>query len=258
MTITRLSSNKTVLFDHLGNPIVTASGLYVQGAVAHDAANDGNPLKIGGKATTGSPTSVANDDIVDANFDEKGKLGVFIGSDGSSSAANVVTSTPGNNVSATRSLNVFGFTHAQAPDGSWDKLATLSDSGVGFNVLAAAPWSIGASEVKAIRGNPTSTTRATLLTPTGGKKVRIISVVMVANSTTATIAELYFDTGANIGSDATKYIYEFHADRAAGNSDNGNLIFPDGGGPIGAADDVVSMRLSVTSDVFVGILYREE
>lgn len=44
------------------------------GNVAHDAADSGNPLKIGGKARTTTPTAVAANDRVDAFFDEYGRL----------------------------------------------------------------------------------------------------------------------------------------------------------------------------------------
>ncbi len=44
----------------------------VSGDVAHDAADAGNPIKIGGKATTSKPAGVAGDDRVDARFDVYG------------------------------------------------------------------------------------------------------------------------------------------------------------------------------------------
>lgn len=47
--------------------------LYVAGQVAHDAAVQGNPMRIGGRARTTELTAVASDDQVDALFDEFGK-----------------------------------------------------------------------------------------------------------------------------------------------------------------------------------------
>lgn len=62
----------------------------IQGDVAHDAADSGNPVKIGGKANTPyNPASVANGDRTDASFDEVGKLGVFLGNVGSNVIANI-------------------------------------------------------------------------------------------------------------------------------------------------------------------------
>lgn len=54
----------------------TASNLNAQvvGEVAHDAADSGNPLKIGGKALTAQPTAVAGNDRVNAMFDIYGRL----------------------------------------------------------------------------------------------------------------------------------------------------------------------------------------
>lgn len=53
----------------------TASdGASVSGDVAHDAVDAGEPVKIGGKASTSEPTAVANLDRVDAYFDENGRL----------------------------------------------------------------------------------------------------------------------------------------------------------------------------------------
>jgi len=61
------------LFDNIGQ-LKTRPG----GGVAHDAADAGNPIKIGGKATsfTSFPTAVNDGDRVDAHFDSFGRLGV--------------------------------------------------------------------------------------------------------------------------------------------------------------------------------------
>lgn len=65
-----------------GSDLITTDGVRVQGNVAHDAADSGDPIKIGGKAVTGSPSAVADGDRVDVHFDEYGKQAVMIGSDG--------------------------------------------------------------------------------------------------------------------------------------------------------------------------------
>lgn len=46
----------------------------VGGNIAHDAVDAGNPLKIGGKVSTATPTPIANGDRTDAYFDEYGRL----------------------------------------------------------------------------------------------------------------------------------------------------------------------------------------
>jgi hypothetical protein len=48
--------------------------LPIDGGVAHDAADAGKPVKIGGKASSGVPTAVAAADRVDAFFDLHGRL----------------------------------------------------------------------------------------------------------------------------------------------------------------------------------------
>lgn len=48
--------------------------LPIDGSIAHDAADAGKPIKIGGKASSGVPTAVAGADRVDAFFDLHGRL----------------------------------------------------------------------------------------------------------------------------------------------------------------------------------------
>lgn len=69
--------------------VTLANGLPIQpgtgatfpavGNVAHDAADSGNPLKIGGKAANGPPAQVTTGNRVDAYFDQRGRLGVVLG-----------------------------------------------------------------------------------------------------------------------------------------------------------------------------------
>lgn len=49
------------------------------GDVAHDAADSGNPIKIGGKASTSTPSAVSNGDRVNAYFNATGSIGVHDG-----------------------------------------------------------------------------------------------------------------------------------------------------------------------------------
>lgn len=44
----------------------------IEGNIAHDAVDSGNPVKVGGKAHTSEPAAVANNDRVNAYFDENG------------------------------------------------------------------------------------------------------------------------------------------------------------------------------------------
>ena len=118
----------------------------------------------------------------------------------------------------------------------------------------------GASEVKSLTYITVSDSsiRATMLTPTSGKKVRIINTLIESASSTLASFQLYFGTGANLDSDASKVI-------AHGRMDQDYFpttpnVWPDGGGPVGAVDDVVSVRVApnITNKGRVTIHYREE
>lgn len=59
---------------HIASTDVALSSTGITGDVAHDAADSGNPIKIGGRARSAVGTSVANNDRVDAYFDLEGRL----------------------------------------------------------------------------------------------------------------------------------------------------------------------------------------
>jgi len=125
-----------------------------------------------------------------------------------------------------------------------------------LNITTSTP---GAGAVLAVRETiSNTTTRATAATPTGGKRIRVISVIINYDSTTATAAEVYFDTGTNISSDETKAIAE--AFMVSPDVRQVSFVWPDGGGPVGAADDVLSVRegTGVTATLSFVIHYREE
>ena len=103
-----------------------------------------------------------------------------------------------------------------------------------------------------------STTRATAITPTSGKRVRITSVSIHNGDPTALIAEVYFGTGADIDADETKAIFESVVDLT-------DLLishqeWAPGTGPLGDTDEVVSIRTaaSLANDIKFLIHYTEE
>lgn len=61
--------------DGASTPVV--GSLPIQGDVAHDTADAGNPVKVGGVAAATFPTAVAAGDRVQAHFDVHGHLGVW-------------------------------------------------------------------------------------------------------------------------------------------------------------------------------------
>ncbi len=242
--------------------LVDAAGrVLITGSVAHDAVDAGNPVKIGGHALSAGPTQVAAGDRVNAFFDRSGRQVVVIGGFDSSGslAADVDGDWADGDATTLDRLRTDAAIRALAPDGATDVLRTLGNTGgAGLGVLAAAPWIPGASIVKSVRGTIGSTTRATLLTPSSGKKVRIISVEVTGQDTAAHNVEVYFSTGANITTTAGKEIAEPLVDIT--DAPNYHEPSPDGGGSIGAIDDVVSMRCSTapTTASIVHVKYREE
>ncbi len=118
----------------------------------------------------------------------------------------------------------------------------------------------GASEVKSIVHSSTSdsTTRATALTPSSGKKIRVISCRLTNASLTVVGVEVYFGTGALITTTPEKAI-----DYALLDIEDfavATILWPDGGGPIGVVNEVVSLRTSanISGNVRLIIHYREE
>ena len=119
---------------------------------------------------------------------------------------------------------------------------------------------IGAGEVKAIRfqSSSDSSVRATILTPTSGKKVRVVSAQVFSTSVSGGRHEIYFGTGGDISIDQTKAIFNHKLDVT--NAVNGVVVWPDGGGPVGAVDDVVSFRThtDLANTGYLVMHYREE
>lgn len=76
-----------------------------EGNVPHDSPDAGSPVKGGGLATTGSRSAVADGDRVDGHFDELGKQGVFIGADGGTAIAAVLTGDGDGKLSSRNKLN---------------------------------------------------------------------------------------------------------------------------------------------------------
>ena len=262
------------------------------GPAASDAPETGNPVQIGGSVDDTSPAAAAEGDVRRVRVSPEGNLLVEVykdntaaevtGSTGtisggtaalfaqailrailvsdSSQAGRLRADSPDGDAESTSPIGLItqDRLYGLAPDGSWDRLRTLGDAAPGLGVLAAAPYTSGASEVNSVRGTIGSTTRATLLTPTSGKKVRIISVEVTGQDATAHNVEVYFAAGANITTTAGKEICEPLVDLT--DAPNYRESYPDGGGLVGAVDDVISVRWSTapTTASIVHIKYREE
>jgi hypothetical protein len=79
------------LFDLYGRLFVR--GDYTSGDIAHDAADSGNPLKLGAKASTLKPAAVSNGDRVNLWSDEYGQLHIILET-GTNSIGSVDTELP--------------------------------------------------------------------------------------------------------------------------------------------------------------------
>lgn len=234
------------------------NGLQAQGTVAHDAVDVGKPVAIGGFATqdVSAEADVDAGDRVRGIFTLKGAQIIAASSAaGDAQNANAVrTLTEGD---AENLLGVLGY--GIAPDGLNDRIRTLGDvaqDGLGqLCVAAAVP---GAGVVQATRAFRSSdTTRVTAITPAAGNRVRILAIFHICTSPTSTSLECYFGTGANLPTDITKSICEVQLDL----TDLPTVVvsFGDGAGPVGAVDEVVSVRQTVSalSTVWI-IIFREE
>lgn len=81
VTIASDSTGVLSVDDNGGALTVDNAGTFAvqsSGSVAHDAADSGNPVKVGGKARTTNPTAVADADRVDATFDDLGRQVVVL------------------------------------------------------------------------------------------------------------------------------------------------------------------------------------
>jgi hypothetical protein len=112
-------------------------------------------------------------------------------------------------------------------------------------------------KTKTLAATATSATRMEALDPTSGTAVRIISVEVAAKVTTAPDkVGVYFHTGATYLTTAAKAICEGHVGTTGGFFRS----WPDGAGPIGATDEVVSWIAETETETGIDLtlVYREE
>jgi len=100
--------------------------------------------------------------------------------------------------------------------------------------------------------------RATLITPASGKKVRMIAVCTIWWGSGQAQYSVWFGTGT-FASDASKAIYLSLLDSSLGPLMH-SLVWPDGGGPVGEVDEVVSCRSPIegSSSTVYMVQWREE
>jgi len=144
---------------------------------------------------------------------------------------------------------------------TYDRVRTLGDTSLdGLGQLSVASAVPGAGVVTSleVQTDP-GTTRATIMTPTSGKRFRVLSLCINHNSGgTEGMAEIYFGTGANYGTNANSPIGAVVSDPNV--AENGYYSWADGAGPVGAVDEVISYRHEVAGmvNVIVTLNVREE
>jgi hypothetical protein len=145
---------------------------------------------------------------------------------------------------------------------TWDRIRSLSATSLnGLGQLCFSGAVPGAGVVLGARViTVANTIRQTMITPTVGKRIRIISCALGSGGTVTGI-EVYFGTGANIDTTpANAIVYGRIIEGAAGiYAQNPQFGFGDGSGPVGAVDAVVSQRNdSSIANHSIIIHYREE
>lgn len=202
-------------------------------------------------------------DILNAIYETTGKgIRVVIGdNDGLTTVADIAAPNTDGVSLETQSMAVYAMLRGLAPDNLLDRGKLLGNTaGSGLGVLATAPWIPGASDIKVITAaiGATSASRNTALTPTSGKKVRILSIEVASHglSTDPSGVQIYFATGAAYLTTPAKAISQ----GAPGTTGSFFRSWPDGAGPVGAVNDVVSwITLTETETAMeLTITYREE
>ena len=108
------------LTDEGGNLIINNQGAYVQGKIAHNGVDAGNPLKIGGRARTSVGSAVANNDRVDAWFSDYGEQAVFI-TDENGNLLGKASSTSADNQAGTTNMLMVASRNVLYNGSTWDR-----------------------------------------------------------------------------------------------------------------------------------------
>ena len=161
-------------------------------------------------------------------------------------------------------LQTLGFPHGYN-GATWDRIRTLGDTSLdGLGQLSTSAAIPGATAVFSARSTITSSTsRATLRTPASGLRIRIISINIEFVDAGNQIPEIYFGTGTNLDTTPANAIYRgasIPADATGVPHPTWHQSWPDGAGPVGAADAVLSIRCNTSSGAATGFTVhgREE
>ena len=134
-----LPQSNVLLVDAAGNTLIDANGVIVQGNVAHDAPDSGNPVKIGGKTNSSNPTGVSDGDRTDAHFDSRGRLGIFIVEKNGPSNVKVENMGADGSGGGNVALWAKAALHLLGPDDGFDRGRGAGNSGPGLGAMNVAP-----------------------------------------------------------------------------------------------------------------------
>ncbi len=240
--------------DSIGRSIIV-------GPAANDAPESGNPIQIGGSIDETSPIAAGEGDVRRIRVSPDGNIRVELTKDNIAVDANAYNADGITAPTTATLLTVLSALVGLAPDGAIDRIRSLGDvalDGLGqLCVATAVPGAGVVTSTKVNAGDPSST-RVTVATPTSGTRIRMVSIILMNFSATTSQLQVYFDTGANIDTDISKAIGAARLD----NDHTPNLVaaWPDGAGPVGAVDDVISLRATpdVTTNAVIVCQYREE
>lgn len=103
-----------------------------------------------------------------------------------------------------------------------------------------------------------SATRLTVATPAAGKRIRMIAFALRSADAISSLFSLFFGLGSTILITPSKSIFTVQLD--TDHTPNAALAWPDGAGPVGAVNDVVSLTASpnISGNGLVVVTYREE
>ena len=156
------------------------------------------------------------------------------------------------------SLQTLGFPHGYN-GASWDRVRTLGGTSLdGLGQLSVSPAVPGASAVANLYVSISSTTtRQTFITPSSGKRIRIISASLAWDNSATALIGYYFGTGAAVATNPASAILAAQIDVDV--NPYVSETWPDGSGPVGAVDEVVSGRAGSSAGSTYGVIvYREE
>lgn len=206
---------------------VSGSSVLSAGDVAHDAADSGNPVKIGGKAISGSPATVAANDRVNAWFNLLGAQKVVLTDDNGST---VLASTPADGTSNGLAViptlsRLMGYNGA-----TWDRLRSDTTNGLDVDVTRMPAPHTAVSLTSVSETYTTTQTSTNLIAGTGGQRIYVTGFSIGTGGTTAGLITLYWGTGAfSRGTSPTLFEAEFAPGTNARPGAVQSFTFPPGG-----------------------------